>query len=1350
MSGLLIAMIATLANAQTYSARTDVAAQAYPATIPCPYNGVGCTVGNGSLTGAGYSFTPSDFATPIVRLTDKTMGSTQHQFNTSCDASSEVNDFNVNKDRVALCEAGNNQRVFGMNTTTYALTYDASFPSPGIGSIYWSYTSPYTAYHAHKNGSNDLAIFSYDFTCAGGIATCNPTPVQVVDLGTACSLGVLTGNTSATVTEGLTVSGDDQTFGVLGSTTQSQGAAGAQYAIAWNRTNGCTYWNTGTGHVFVNGVDQGALAITDTFYMHNMRLAKSGAWMKVSMQSGTCQSTCSANWNYFWQIASPKTVNVSLQTSNGCGHTAVGYSHFVNKCATGHNANDLLETSFTSVNTNTSLPVAFPSPVTSNGAHISWANDNASDANPFISIMEASAFAAVNGWDNELLGVATDGSGKVYRFAHTYATPTESPFVPGSISQDGTLLMWTSDWDGMLGNVSNSSAVCDPVSAVNCRSDVFLAVLPIQAPSVAPVAQGGDWNNVTASPPPPVWPPTDSNGQTLASTLFRLWDSGMKWSQIESANGVFTWTKLDEVVNGLVPNPLMKVVYTFGSTPKWASACSAFADPSTCLPGPTGSGFGGGTQCSSPTDYSCTPTSDVATDGTGTDAFFQNFVLALVNRYPNKIAYYEGWNEADSPNFWCQAPSPTACGGGNSSTTANTAALKRLVRMLWDAKQIVHCKSPSSLMISPAGHVGSMPTWFNKFATTTVNAPAGSIGGCSWAAATVSGKQTFDITNEHMRGTSSTNSDPTAVIAAYNAAVTEINHDGLPTALMNTEFGYNGTAQAANPDIQAAYVGINYILQNSFSGTSIPILAGIWYQIDSPQGPLQGTIAGLAYNTVAGWFNGGTESACTVSGTIYTCPGTNALSQSTLYAWDMGQNCNSGCTTANHAFGAQYTSYATLDGLTHFTTGGNGTAPLGYKPIRLTASAAVKTLAVNGGNNQSGTVSTILPVALTVLATSNSVAQSGVSVAFSDGGVGGVFTPATATTNGSGIASTTYTLPSSAQTVTVTATATGYSSTTFTETATAATQVLTLSGSSGNNQAGNLSTLLPIPLGVIATINGAPTSGVTVTYSDGGAGGSFGTPNPTTNNAGQASSTYTLPNSAQTVTVTVSSSGYTSAIFTETAAALVVSPQSGNNQTGTVGMALPVALQAQVTSNGTAVSGVTVNFSDGGAGGVFSVTSGVSNSFGNVSTVYTLPATPQTITITASATGYTSGTFTEHSVVDILSPIAGNAQGGPNGTTLPVPLTVLATINGVPASGITVLFTDNSAGGSFGTPAGITGSNGTITTTYTLPNSAQSITINASAGGYTSATFTETSFTPNPPAGVAVTPGVNTNNAHIN
>ena len=138
-----------------------------------------------------------------------------------------------------------------------------------------------------------------------------------------------------------------------------------------------------------------------------------------------------------------------------------------------------------------------------------------------------------------------------------------------------------------------------------------------------------------------------------AVTTLRIWDSGMKWANIRTAPGVFDWSKMDQTVTVLAQNPncAMSIIYTLGNTPIWASACSGQADPSLCLPGPTSSGFGGGVQCApgdGSLDFSCTPPSDVNSDGTRTDPQFQTFIAALADRYAGKIAYYEVWNEADS------------------------------------------------------------------------------------------------------------------------------------------------------------------------------------------------------------------------------------------------------------------------------------------------------------------------------------------------------------------------------------------------------------------------------------------------------------------------------------------------------------------------------------------------------------------------------------------------------------------------------------------------------------------------------------------------------------------------------
>ena len=94
-------------------------------------------------------------------------------------------------------------------------------------------------------------------------------------------------------------------------------------------------------------------------------------------------------------------------------------------------------------------------------------------------------------------------------------------------------------------------------------------------------------------------------------------------------------------------------------------------------------------------------------------------------------------------------------------------------------------------------------------------------------------------------------------------------------------------------------------------------------------------------------------------------------------------------------------------------------------------------LKVWSGYGQFAPAGTTLAKSLQVRAISaySGALQPNVTVTFTDNGAGGSFNPATATTNSSGVASTSYTLPATSGTVKVNATAAGYASATFTETA---------------------------------------------------------------------------------------------------------------------------------------------------------------------------------------------------------------------------------------------------------------------------------------------------------------------------
>jgi hypothetical protein len=415
------------------------------------------------------------------------------------------------------------------------------------------------------------------------------------------------------------------------------------------------------------------------------------------------------------------------------------------------------------------------------------------------------------------------------------------------------------------------------------------------------------------------------------------------------------------------------------------------------------------------------------------------------------------------------------------------------------------------------------------------------------------------------------------------------------------------------------------------------------------------------------------------------------------------------------------------------------------------ATAPVQVLSVNGGNNQTGAGGTTLPTALSVLATSNGTPMMGVTVSFNDGGVGGSFGSPTAVTNSSGIATTTYTLPTGAQTVTINATSSGYTAATFTETATAATQTLTVS--SGNNQTGAVGTTLPLALGVIAKINGNPASGVSVTFNDGGAGGTFGTPTAVTNSSGIATSTYTLPSTATTITINATATGYSTATFTETSTSStqILTVSAGNNQIGNTGATLPTALTVTATKAGKLAPGVVVTFADGGAGGTFGTPTVTTGSNGRAATTYTLPSTAQTVSVTASATGYTSAVFTETATSATVATIvvsSGSKQTGTVGSTLPNPLVVTAkNSSGKAVAGASITFSDASAGGTFSPNPAITATNGQASTSYTLPTVPKATISVTAADGSVSAMLTEKSVV-GAPANLNIVSGNNQTGNH--
>jgi len=289
----------------------------------------------------------------------------------------------------------------------------------------------------------------------------------------------------------------------------------------------------------------------------------------------------------------------------------------------------------------------------------------------------------------------------------------------------------------------------------------------------------------------------------------------------------------------------------------------------------------------------------------------------------------------------------------------------------------------------------------------------------------------------------------------------------------------------------------------------------------------------------------------------------------------------------------------------------------------------------------------------------------------------------------------------------------------------------------GDSQSASVASVLSRPLQVqaIDPYSHAAFPGVTVTFSDGGKGGSFNPPTTVTDQNGLASTFYTLPTKSGSEVVTASATGYAPGSFMETAMpgpATVLVRVSGNLQSAPVVTPLLSPLVTKTKdSYGNAVPGVTISYTDKAAGGTFSADPVVTDSTGKASVNYTTSTKTGAIKIVASATGLSGRSFPETVTAGPAANIAivsGNDQTAPPSTQLSQALTVKVSDQyGNAASGVSVNWDDGGAGGAFSTNPVLTSSTGVASVDYTTPSNTGRITISASVSGMSSsAMFTVT------------------------
>jgi adhesin/invasin len=432
----------------------------------------------------------------------------------------------------------------------------------------------------------------------------------------------------------------------------------------------------------------------------------------------------------------------------------------------------------------------------------------------------------------------------------------------------------------------------------------------------------------------------------------------------------------------------------------------------------------------------------------------------------------------------------------------------------------------------------------------------------------------------------------------------------------------------------------------------------------------------------------------------------------------------------------------------HATSAGLSGSPVTFSATAVNGSAS--TIAINGGNNQTGAVLSVLPAQASVkVADAFGNGVPNVAVTFRDaGGGGGVngLEETTVSTNAQGIAAVTWTLGFAAGTQMIEASgpALAGSPLTFTAIATAG-AASRIQLNAGNNQTAAVGAPVAIAPSVRVTDQfGNPVSNSPVTFAVSAGNGVLSGANPTTNAQGIASvGSWTLGMTPGLMTLTATSAGLTGSPVTinavaQLAGATTIALDAGNNQTVQTGFAVPVRPSVRVTdADGNPVPGVTVTFAIASGGGILSGANQVTDGSG-VATVsaWALGMQPGTNTLRASATGLTGSpvtfTATGFQVVSSIEAATTTSQSATAGTQVTSPPAVrVRDHNGVVVQGTTVSFAVTSGGGAISHASVVTNSMGTAgLTSWTLgavpgPNS-----VSATVSGLAPVTFSATGLNP--------------------
>ena len=471
-------------------ARTDFAT--VQLATPIPPAGPNTTVQAGQLVagnfiGANTIVTDNLSNARIVRITDGGSDPTKANPTTCAPAtagssfvanySGNDTDQHVNADSTLLAigrVAGGYHCIVPFNVTTMQAGTPLAYKVMSK-QLSWDHSNPKVLYALEDNHILNKYDFSvdpnqpavttlYDFTAAGN-----------------CLAGALNGTIQYTSV--FQSSADDQTFTFGASDTggQDTGALVVSYRIGagcrvyntWNVTDAGIPPSTIIGDWGATGTPSfhNSANTLESFKLHEVFPFGDGNWTVVGGIGCTGVNDCSADPPYFWNVPTLNLIAASVG-----GHFCPGYRLFPHGSGTPAGQIETLTTANPPSGTNLIPAANLPDPGVQQSMHCSWNNTGSSDNLPlfasFSTAGNTTGVVAANGsastpfagpYNNEIVGYPTNNpsSAKLLRFGHNYASGLnplfQSQFATGSVSTDGRIFVFTSDWMGGLGDAAGNN-----------------------------------------------------------------------------------------------------------------------------------------------------------------------------------------------------------------------------------------------------------------------------------------------------------------------------------------------------------------------------------------------------------------------------------------------------------------------------------------------------------------------------------------------------------------------------------------------------------------------------------------------------------------------------------------------------------------------------------------------------------------------------------------------------------------------------------------------------------------------------------------------------------------------------